>query len=143
MLKIVSFFFYSIFFAQATLWNSSSENNFVTYMCDFCCHSLIANFSLVMSYPRYQCMADGLTLSQNAVQYDVRNVVNFWHENKNSTNWCVKHKYGIPRNMTYLILLTLYFMVKLINSLDKCTFRQFRNKNSKLTLHSKKNRNHL
>ena len=67
-------------------------------------------------------MADGLTLSQNAVQYDIRNVVNFWHENKNSTNWCVKHKYEIPRNMTYLILLTLYFMVKLINSLDKCTF---------------------
>ena len=50
-----------------------------------------------------------------AMQHDDGCTVNFWHENKNSTNWCVMQSYGIPRKTANLTIFTLYLLLKVLS----------------------------
>ena len=52
-------------------------------------------------------------------------VVSVWSENENSANWCTQQSYGIPCITANLILLTLYFLLKLTHFLVKSALRQF------------------
>ena len=63
---------------------------------------------------------------QNAMQHEDSCIVNFWHVNKNSANWCAQQSKGIPRKMANLILLNLKFLCKLTYCLVESAFRQFR-----------------
>ena len=75
-------------------------------------------------YPRY------------AMQHDDSCFVNFGGANKNSANWCAKQSSGIPRKTANLIiLLTMYFLLKLTYFLVKSALRKFRN--LKTVIHSK------
>ena len=69
---------------------------------------------------------NGQILPQNAMQHGHGSIVNFWHENKNSANWCAQQSKGIPCNTANLNLLNLYFLLKLTYFLVKSAFRQFR-----------------
>ena len=52
-------------------------------------------------------------------------------------NWCAQLSYGIPRKTADLILLTLYFLLKLTYILAKSAYRQFKKYIGKITIHLK------
>ena len=76
-----------------------------------------------MNSPGGPGMVNGQTLPQNAMQHDDSCVVNFWRVNKISANWCAQQSWEIPRKTDNLILLNLYFLLKLTYFLVKSAFR--------------------
>ena len=64
-------------------------------------------------------------------------VDNFWHENKNSANWCAQESKGIPLKTAHLTLLTSYFLLKLTYFLEKVLSDNLENKFCKIMIHSK------
>ena len=79
-----------------------------------------------MSSPGDPGMVNGKTLTQNAIQNDDSCIVNFWWQIKTTANWCAEQSLGIPHKTASLILLTLYFLLKLTYFLVKSAFGQFR-----------------
>ena len=82
-------------------------------------------FSVVMSSPGGPGMVVRVNFTPKALHHGDNCVVNLWCETKNSANWCAQQSWGIPRKTSNLILLTLYFLLKLTYLLVKSAYRQF------------------
>ena len=67
-------------------------------------------------------MVNGLTFTKNVMQSDDSCVVKFWRVNKSSAKWCAQQSKGIPRKKANLILLNLYFLLKLTYVIVKSAF---------------------
>ena len=70
-------------------------------------------------------MADGLKLSQNAMQHDVSCVIYFWHELKIALTGVRSRVRKSLAKQFFLYFFDLHFLVKLIHSLFISAFQQF------------------